>query len=118
MRDPRRVVSLELLTGPANAEKAGAVLDRVRSFTDGGAEPILVVPTSPDAIAYRRELAAGGWIFGFAVMTFDKLREEIAARAGMPAQGAGQVTRQRVAAGVAAAARLDEAAELCSRRAR
>ncbi|MSW96691.1 MAG: hypothetical protein F2796_07840, partial [Actinobacteria bacterium] len=104
-------MSLELLTGPANAEKAGAVLDRVRSFTDGGAEPILVVPTSPDAIAYRRELAAGGWIFGFAVMTFDKLREEIAARAGMPAQGAGQVTRQRVAAGVAAAARLEALAD-------
>ena len=74
---------LELVTGPANAEKAGVVLDRVRTLAAAGSDPILVVPTGPDALAFRRELAAGGLVFGVRVETFTALRREIAARAGV-----------------------------------
>ncbi|MSW84640.1 MAG: hypothetical protein F2832_07840 [Actinobacteria bacterium] len=107
-------MSLELLTGPANAQKAGAVLDRVRAFADAGVDPMLVVPTAPDAVAYRRELAADGRVFGLTVVTFAELRRELAARAGTSADGAGRVTRERIAAGVAAATRLESLADAAS----
>ena len=53
---------LTLVTGPANAEKAGVVLGRLRGLLDR--EPILVVPTFPDVDRYRRELADDGLVFG------------------------------------------------------
>ena len=46
---------LTLITGPANAEKAGFVLGAYRAALDE--EPILVVPTFADVDHYRRELA-------------------------------------------------------------
>jgi hypothetical protein len=52
-------VPLTLITGPANSEKAGAVLDSYRSAI--AREPILVVPTRADVEHYRRELASGAW---------------------------------------------------------
>src|SRR5207248_2831448 len=49
---------LTLLTGPANAGKARALLDAVRRDMARGAEPLLIVPTREDVERYRRELAA------------------------------------------------------------
>ena len=49
---------LTLITGPANAAKAGAVLERLRAALPR--DPVLVVPTSADATHYARELAGRG----------------------------------------------------------
>ena len=51
-------MSLTLVTGPANAAKAGYVLERLREVLHR--EPLLVVPTAADVAHYQRELAAGG----------------------------------------------------------
>lgn len=100
-------MSLELVTGPANAEKAGAVLDRTRALAAAGADPILVVPTRPDALAFRRELADGGLVFGVRVETFSGLSRELAARAGRPGAGASPIVCARVAEAAIAATRLE-----------
>jgi hypothetical protein len=55
-------VPLTLITGPANAAKAGAILDRFKAATP--LEPLLVVPTSADVEHYGRELATSGAVFG------------------------------------------------------
>src|SRR5919107_6118050 len=57
---------LTLVTGPANAEKAGHVLAAYRAALDR--EPLLVVPTAADVDRYRRELAAAGPPFGVQVL--------------------------------------------------
>ena len=49
---------LTLITGPANAAKAGAVLERLRAALPR--DPLLVVPTAADVEHYQRELAASG----------------------------------------------------------
>ncbi|MGI9098049.1 MAG: hypothetical protein ACR2H2_06065 [Solirubrobacteraceae bacterium] len=54
---------LTLVTGPANAEKAGVVLDGYRAALHRGQARILVVPTLADVDHYRTELAAGGVVF-------------------------------------------------------
>ena len=51
-------MSLTLVTGPANAAKAGHVLERLRAVVHR--EPLLVVPTAADVSHYGQELAAGG----------------------------------------------------------
>jgi len=51
-------VPLTLVTGPANAEKAGFVLGAYRDALED--ESILVVPTFADVDHYRRELAGAG----------------------------------------------------------
>lgn len=101
---------IELVTGPANAEKAGAVLRRARELAGTGEDPILVVPTAPDVLAYRRELAAGGLVFGVGVLTFERLEEQLAARAGTGGRGAPGIVRRRVAQAAAAATPLRELA--------
>jgi ATP-dependent helicase/DNAse subunit B len=95
---------LTLVTGPANAEKAGVVLDRLRAALDR--EPILVVPTVPDVERYRRELAEDGVVFGARVETFDRLLAEIARRAGVGGVPLGPLARERVVAAAARDARL------------
>ena len=59
---------LTLVTGPANAEKAGLVLGAYRAALDRA--PLLVVPTVADVERYRRELAAAGAVFGVEVLRF------------------------------------------------
>ena len=59
---------LTLITGPANAAKAGAVLERFRAAIPR--EPVLVVPTAADAEHYQRELSAEGIVVGAEVVTF------------------------------------------------
>ncbi len=90
-------MALTLVTGPANAEKAGVVLERVRELARDGAAPLLVVPTYADVEAYRRELAGAGVVFGAQVATFARLTAQIAvlARAGRPPLGT--LGRRRVA---------------------
>ena len=97
-------MSLTLVTGPANAEKAGHVLDAFRGAL--AREPLLVVPTSADVEHYRRELAAGGAVFGVQVLTFAWLTREIGRRAGVGGRPLGRLSRERVAAAAAAATPL------------
>jgi ATP-dependent helicase/DNAse subunit B len=85
---------LELITGPANAAKAGAVLTRFRAALPRDA--VLVVPTPADADHYRRELAAQGIVLGAEVLTFARLIREIAAATGVRARALGRVARERV----------------------
>jgi ATP-dependent helicase/DNAse subunit B len=95
---------LSLITGPANAAKAGAVLDRFRAALPR--EPVLVVPTPADAEHYQRELAAGGLVLGAAVLTFGRLVRELAFATGVRARVLGPVARERVVRAVVAEARL------------
>jgi RecB family exonuclease len=95
---------LVLVTGPANAAKAGAVLDRFRALLPR--DPLLVVPTAADVDHYARELAAGGSAFGGEVVTFARLAREIAARAGLPGRPLGPVARERLVRAVVRDARL------------
>ncbi len=100
---------LTLVTGPANAEKAGFVLGAYRERLQRG--PLLVVPTPADADHYRRELAEGGVVFGVAVSTFSGLIDVVCQRAGVTGRPLGPVARQRVASAAIGRARLDVLAE-------
>ena len=97
---------LTLVTGPANAEKAGVVLDAYREQLARGAEPILVVPRFADVEHYRRELAGGGAVFGVRVERFRGLIAELARRAGLAGRPVGALARERVAIAAIAATRL------------
>ena len=85
---------LTLITGPANAAKAGAVFERLRAALPR--DPLLVVPTSADREHYQRELAASGIVFGAEVVTFERLVREIAGAAGLTVRPLGPVARERV----------------------
>ena len=87
-------MSLTLITGPANAAKAGAVFERLRAALPR--DPLLVVPTSADREHYQRELAASGIVFGAEVLTFNRLVREIAAAAKLSVRPLGPVARERV----------------------
>jgi ATP-dependent helicase/DNAse subunit B len=97
-------VPLTLVTGPANAEKAGYVLAAYRAVLED--EPLLVVPTFADADHYRRELAGAGAVFGVRVVTFSALMGEIARRAGVGGRPLGRLARERVAAAAIGGTRL------------
>src|SRR3954468_22945655 len=85
---------LVLVTGPANAAKAGAVFARLRAALPRG--PLLVVPRAADVEHYQRELAAGGLVFGIEVVTFGRLTRAIARAAGVPGRPLGRLARERV----------------------
>ncbi|MBI5103749.1 MAG: hypothetical protein HZB46_01940, partial [Solirubrobacterales bacterium] len=104
---------LRLVTGPANAAKARVVLGAYREALGG--EPILVVPTFPDVGRYRRELAAGGLVFGVDVVHFPArsgggFARVLARRAGVGGQTLGTIARERLAAAAVAATRLERLA--------
>src|SRR3954453_18289309 len=84
---------LTLVTGPANAEKAGHVLAAYRAALER--EPLLVVPTAGDVERYRRELAAAGAVFGVQVLRFAWLERELARRAGVTGRPLGALARER-----------------------
>jgi len=92
---------LTLLTGPANAGKARAILDAVRRDIARGAEPLLIVPTREDVERYRRELAASSVALGVTVGRFDELIEEVAARAGTGGEALGEFARERALEAIA-----------------
>src|SRR4030088_1819250 len=96
---------LTLITGPANAGKAGRVLDAYRAALDR--EPLLVVPTVADVAHYQRELAAAGVAFGGTVVRFGSLVAEIASRIGRATAVLRPVQRDRVVAAAIARSRLD-----------
>ena len=98
---------LTLITGPANAAKAGAVLERLRAALPR--DPVLVVPTSADATHYARELAGAGLVFGADVTTFPRLMRDIARTAGIRDAAAGPA-RPR-----AGGPRRDRATSSCAR---
>ncbi len=85
---------LTLVTGPANAAKAGAVLQSFRAALPR--EPLLVVPTAADVEHYQRELAAAGVVFGGEVLTFSRLIALVAERVGVAGRPLGRVARERV----------------------
>src|ERR687895_620305 len=85
---------LTLITGPANAAKAGAVLERFRAALPR--EPVLVVPTPADAEYYQRELAVEGIVLGAEVATFSRLVRGIAEATGVRPRVLGPVARERV----------------------
>jgi ATP-dependent helicase/DNAse subunit B len=95
-------VSLTLVTGPANAEKARVVLDGYRKALARGEAPVLVVPTLADVDRYRSELAEGGLVFGTHVARFEWLIDEAARRAGVPGRPLAGLARRRVAAAAVA----------------
>ncbi len=98
-------MALLLVTGPANAEKARVVLERVRAAR--ASAPLLVVPTAPDVERYRRELAEDhDVVLGVRVETFAGLVREVARRAGVPGAPVGPVARERLIAAAAARAAL------------
>jgi superfamily I DNA/RNA helicase/RecB family exonuclease len=85
---------LTLITGPANAAKAGAVLERLRAALPR--DPVLVVPTSADAVHYSRELAGAGLVFGADVTTFARLMADISRMTGVGGRALGRPARERV----------------------
>ena len=86
---------LTLVTGPANAAKAGAVLGPLRDRLDE--EPVLVVPAFQDVEHSRRELAETGATFGAQVVRFSHLSRLIARRTGYHARVASELQQQLVA---------------------
>src|SRR4051794_14018698 len=97
-------MSLTLVTGPANAAKAGYVLERLREVLHR--EPLLVVPTAADVAHYQRELAAGEGVFGAEVLTFSRLWRGIGRGAGVSARPLGVGARERVVRAAIPDARL------------
>ncbi|MBE2318458.1 PD-(D/E)XK nuclease family protein [Solirubrobacter sp. CPCC 204708] len=85
---------LTLITGPANAAKAGAVLERLRAALPH--DPVLVVPTSADSVHYARELAGAGLVFGAEVTTFPYLLRDLARAAGIRTRPLGRLARAQV----------------------
>ncbi len=102
-------VPLTLVTGPANAAKAGEVLGGLRGRL--GDEPILVVPSLRDVEHAQRDLADRGAVFGVSVLRFDWLFEEIARRAGHVERVASDVQRELILEEAVRRARLELLAE-------
>lgn len=100
-------VPISLLTGPANAGKAQAVLGSARAHAARGLGPLLVVPTEADQARYRRELAepsSGPPAFGVRVERFHGLLSEAVHRAGRGEQALGDLARERMLASILAQA--------------
>jgi len=87
---------LTLVTGPANAAKAGEVLRRFRAAYDRS--PLLAVPRAADVDHYQRELARDGALVGGSVVPFGSLVREIATAVGVEGRPLGPVARERVVA--------------------
>jgi ATP-dependent helicase/DNAse subunit B len=102
-------VPLSLVTGPANAAKAGEVLGGLRARLQD--EPILVVPSFQDVEHAQRELAERGAVFGASVLRFDWLYREVAERAGHGERVASDVQRELIVEEAVRRARLELLAE-------
>lgn len=101
-------VALTLVTGPANAAKAGVVFERLRSQLAD--DPLLVVPTQADVGHYQRELAADGIGLGAEVVTFTGLIRALARAVGVTGPLLGDVARERVVWAAIKAAPLERLA--------
>jgi ATP-dependent helicase/DNAse subunit B len=105
-------VPLQLVTGPANAAKAGEVLGGLRARL--AEDPILVVPTFADVEHAQRELADRGAVFGARVLRFKWLFEEIAARVGQVQPVASDFQRELIVEEAVRRANLSVLAESAS----
>jgi ATP-dependent helicase/DNAse subunit B len=104
---------LKLVTGPANAAKAGEVLGALRARVDE--EPLLVVPAFEDVEHNQRELAERGAVFGVHVVRFKRLFAQIAWRAGVRGRAASRLQRELIVAEAVRSANLDVLAESAER---
>ena len=75
-------MALELIVGPPNSNRAGAVLERLREALD--LDPVLVVPTGDDIVRFERDLCADGAQVGATIRTFASLFDEIAGLTAIP----------------------------------
>jgi hypothetical protein len=110
---------ITLITGPANAGKAGVVMDALTAHRARGERPLLVVPTNADVERYRlalveHELAAEGtaaWVgaeIGVGatlgprarVVRFQGVLAETLRRAGSTERPLGRLARERALAAV------------------
>ena len=89
-------MALKLVTGPANAAKAGIVLGGYRERL--GEEPVLVVPEFRDVEHAQREMAANGAVFGVRVARFGWLWGLMARRVGYSARIASSFQRELLVA--------------------
>src|SRR3954464_15444160 len=104
---------LTLVTGPANAAKAGEVMGGLRAHLD--AEPVLVVPAFEDVEHSQRELADRGAVFGARVLRSGQLFGVIAARAGLSLRVASDLQRDLIVEQAVADSRLRVMAESAAR---
>jgi len=104
---------LKLVTGPANAAKAGEVLGGLRARVDD--EPLLVVPAFEDVEHNQRELAERGAVFGVHVVRFKRLFAQIAWRAGVRGRAASRLQRELIVADAVRSAGLEVLAESAQR---
>src|SRR4051794_38173815 len=100
---------LTLVTGPANAAKAGEVMGGLRAHLD--AEPVLVVPAFADVEHAQRELADRGAVFGARVLRFERLFGELAGRVGYREPIASEVQRELIVEAALEGTRLEVLAE-------
>ena len=80
---------LKLVTGPANAGKAGEILRAYRARLDD--DPVLVVPRAEDVEHTRRELVEAGAVLGGRVVRFGGLLALVAERVQPALAGAPRV---------------------------
>ncbi len=100
---------LTLVTGPANAAKAGEVMGGLRARLD--TEPVLVVPAFADVEHAQRELADRGAVFGARVLRFERLFGELATRVGYREGIASEVQRELIVEAALEGTRLEVLAE-------
>jgi ATP-dependent helicase/DNAse subunit B len=75
-------MTLDLVVGPPNAGRAGAIRERFTTVLDR--DPVLVVPTLDDADRFERELVErSDAVLGGSVTTFGRLFEDVAAATGV-----------------------------------
>ena len=89
---------LTLITGPANAGKAGVVMDAFGAHRTRGERPLLIVPTHADVERYRLELGVEGAAAGARVERFQGLLAEVLRRAGSTGRPLGRLARERALA--------------------
>ncbi len=98
-------MGIELITGPAHAGKARAVLELLREHHARGRRALLVVPTRRDTDRFARELADAGLESSTRVVRFDGLLAEAIRRAGSAEPALAALARERLLVALTARAR-------------
>jgi ATP-dependent helicase/DNAse subunit B len=86
-------MALNLIVGPPNSGRTGAVLDAFRAAASR--DPVLVVPTVDDVERFEQELTREGAVIGATVVTFDQLFALVARATDAPAGPALSRTQRR-----------------------
>jgi ATP-dependent helicase/DNAse subunit B len=100
---------ITLVTGPANAGKAEAMMAAVRGHLARAEDPLLIVPTREDAEHYLRELAGEQATMGVRVERFAGLIGETVRRSGASEPVLGALARERVLEALAGRSASSEA---------